>query len=283
MCRGVVVMIVLAAANGCRGDGSMPFGGADRQGGGAGSDATNGGGGTGGVPGAPASGSGGQIAGGTGGLRGLGSGGLSGPGGAAQTGGAAQAGGGPGGLNGTGGIQATGGAGPTCRIAGGACANAADCCSPLVCLGGVCQAAPTDVCGDGRCTGSESTATCCGDCPCVAGTACNGTSCVPVETSLMTWDLTNLCFNGETTELRFFDGQNGMVWPDSTMGPFLLPPGATVSPTLECITRATVCYGARQPLHGFYWGVDSDGSQPCTGCCFTCATATVTGGPLYCL
>jgi hypothetical protein len=99
----------------------------------------------------------------------------------------------------------------------------------------------------------------------------------------MTWDLTNLCFDGETTELRFFDPQNGIMWPDSTLGPYLLPPGAIVSHTVECITRATICYGARQPAHGIYWGVDSDGSQPCVGCCFTCATATVTAPPLSCL
>lgn len=99
----------------------------------------------------------------------------------------------------------------------------------------------------------------------------------------MSWNLTNLCLNGETINVRFFDAANGMVWPAATDGVYLLPRGGVLNQTLECITGGTVCYGARQPSNGIYWGVDIDGGQSCSSCCFTCAPATFTPGPLFCL
>jgi len=98
---------------------------------------------------------------------------------------------------------------PTCRAANTACAVTADCCSPLVCLGNRCQVAPpSDVCGDAICSGVETTASCCRDCGCPAGTTCNGTTCVNVGLSNMTWSMTHACPTGEQIELRFFDVTN---------------------------------------------------------------------------
>lgn len=164
---------------------------------------------------------------------------------------------------------------PSCRAAAATCAVTADCCNPLICLGNVCQAAPTDTCGDGRCTGTESTATCCRDCGCPTGTTCNGTSCVNVGVSTMTWNVTNSCANGEAIELRFFDVTNLMVWPDNLSQVYTVGQGETRSHPLACTTGATICFGADQPQHALFWGLDIDATQPCDACCALCANTTV--------
>jgi hypothetical protein len=172
---------------------------------------------------------------------------------------------------------------PQCRSTGQACAVTSDCCSSLACLSNKCQTPPpADVCGDGICSGSESPASCCRDCGCPGGSTCNGTSCVAVGLSSMTWQLTDSCFDGEDIEVRYFDATDLGFWPPDPTQVYVLQQGTTESRTLACTTGAKICFGAEQPLHGFYWGLDIDASRSCAACCFTCTTTTVNPGPLTC-
>lgn len=163
----------------------------------------------------------------------------------------------------------------TCRAANAACAVTADCCNPLVCLANRCQIAPpADVCGDDICSGNETSTSCCSDCGCPGGTTCNGTTCINVGFSNMTWNMAHQCPNGETIELRFFDVTNFGVWPSDLTEVYVLPSAQTQGVTLACTTGAQICFGGRQPQHGLFWGIDTDASKPCTACCLTCATGT---------
>src|SRR5262245_55480592 len=167
-------------------------------------------------------------------------------------------------------------AAPTCRAASTACATTADCCSPLVCLTNRCQTAPpADVCGDGICSGNETTTSCCRDCGCPSGSTCNGTTCVNVGLSNMTWSMQHVCANGEQIELRFFDVTNLGIWPSDLTQVYVLPSGVTQQVTLACTTGAQICFGGREVAHGLYWGVDTDFSQDCTDCCQICSTTTI--------
>jgi hypothetical protein len=99
----------------------------------------------------------------------------------------------------------------------------------------------------------------------------------------MEWVVTNSCFNGEDIELRFFDTTNRLVWPPEPGYVYVLPEGETRSQLLSCLTGSRICLGARQELHGFYWGVDINWSQSCAACCYTCSNVSVNFPPLVCL
>jgi hypothetical protein len=172
---------------------------------------------------------------------------------------------------------------PTCRGVNAACAVTADCCSSLACLSNKCQTPPpADVCGDTVCSGNETSTSCCRDCGCPGGSTCNGTSCVSVGLSSMTWTLSDACIDGENVQVRYFDATNLGFWPPDPTQVYLIPDGTTASKTLACTTGAKICFGANEPGHGLYWGLDIDASKSCTSCCFTCSDTTVNAGPLVC-
>jgi hypothetical protein len=97
----------------------------------------------------------------------------------------------------------------------------------------------------------------------------------------MGWSTADLCSNGEDIEIRFFDTTNLVVWPADLTQVFVLRTGQTQGINLACTTGAQICFGADQPNHGLYWGLDIDASQSCTSCCATCANVTI-NQPLSC-
>jgi hypothetical protein len=165
---------------------------------------------------------------------------------------------------------------PSCRTANETCEVTADCCNPLVCIQGSCQAQTVE-CGDNKCSGSENSNTCCEDCGCPIGAVCNnGITCTTVGISTLDWTIADECYNGEEIEFRFFDITDGSVWPNLSQV-YVLDGGTSSTYSLDCTTGDQICFGGGQPVHGLYWGLDSDGSRSCSSCCFSCSNASVFG------
>lgn len=106
---------------------------------------------------------------------------------------------------------------------------------------------------------------------------CDITGRVPgcVAYGTLVWPFEDSCSDGYTTQLRFFDAANGLIWP-SNDEVYILEGSNTYS--LRCRTGADVCYGAQpnNPFTNAYWGVGIDGDQSCTDCCYTCPAGEVT-------
>jgi hypothetical protein len=97
---------------------------------------------------------------------------------------------------------------------------------------------------------------------------------------IMRFTFTDLCPDGETYAMRFFDETLNLTWPlNSDSGGVYIGggDGTTTQSTLACILGDKVCYGARPyPVdNGGYWGVDLDNSEGCIGCCYTCANMNI--------
>lgn len=208
-----------------------------------------------------------------------------------------------------------------CRAAAQACGQTADCCDGLICManacvaptaarcgdgrcdagengqtccrdcgcaaaGQVCQAnlcvdRNSTVCGNGKCDAGETQGSCCTDCGCAAGQSCQANQCKAATGTTLQWTVTNRCFNGENIEFIFFSQARRWQWPGGGLV-FVSEPGSTHTQPLACNAGEKICLGADQPGHGLFWGVDIDGSAPCSGCCLTCANQSVDMGPLTC-
>jgi hypothetical protein len=89
------------------------------------------------------------------------------------------------------------------------------------------------------------------------------------------WQFTDSCLDGEDIQVRYFDVTNGGFWPSDPGQVYVFHPGLSGHDYLSCTVGAKICYGANQPAHGLYWGVDIDNSEPCTDCCATCGAGNV--------
>ncbi|HET9651961.1 MAG TPA: hypothetical protein VFP36_07210 [Usitatibacter sp.] len=98
--------------------------------------------------------------------------------------------------------------------------------------------------------------------------------------STITFNLTDGCNNGVSTDYKFYDVTNNLVWPSATTHYSTTAYNATYSHNLSCSTGAKVCYGARNT--GFYWGIDVDGSKSCSDCCITCSDGNTMSRRLTC-
>lgn len=86
----------------------------------------------------------------------------------------------------------------------------------------------------------------------------------------MNWVLKDQCPDGLGLQARFFDMDNGRVWP-STSQVYFASPGEEVDVILRCEIGNQICYGARpDPDDGTFWGVDLDGDAGCADCCEPC-------------
>lgn len=179
-----------------------------------------------------------------------------------------------------------------CRApAGPVCGNNAcelgesqsNCCSDCGCPAGYACDGQTckSTCGNGTCDAGESQASCCQDCGCQDSYACQANRCVFTGMSTLSWTVTNNCLNGENISFRYFSETRNWVWPSANQV-FISTPGSNNTNRLTCNTGEKVCFGGRQPNHGYYWGVDWDHSKSCANCCFTCATQPVNSGTLIC-
>ena len=96
----------------------------------------------------------------------------------------------------------------------------------------------------------------------------------------MRFTFTDLCPDGETYQMRFFDETLNIVWPlNADLGGVYIGDGdgTTTGSTLQCILGDKVCFGA-EPYpsdRGVYWGVDLDNAENCIGCCYTCANMNI--------
>jgi hypothetical protein len=178
-------------------------------------------------------------------------------------------------------------AGPSCgdqECGGGE--NSNTCCVDCGCpVGFACETGACvnlSACGNGACEVNESQQTCCQDCGCPNGSLCQTAgTCQGVGTSTLRWTVENSCDNGEDVQIRFWDVTDRLVWPTATTV-YVQKPNTTVTYPMNCTTGAKICFGARQPDHGLYWGIDIDWSEACDDCCFTCSTRDVTGYDLVC-
>ncbi len=169
---------------------------------------------------------------------------------------------------------------PVCAALTQACAATTDCCDGLVCLGNQCQLPP--VCGDGTCSGGETAATCCNDCGCAGQTVCSNNQCVTPSATIR-FTMRDSCDDGRGLGLRYFDPDNGIIWPADLTQVFTIPPGETRFVDLACVPGGRVCYGARtNPDSGVFWGVDIDGSKGCDNCCARCGQHAEFPGDLIC-
>lgn len=205
------------------------------------------------------------------------------------------------------------------RAPGQACTTTADCRTDLQCEASTCRPPPS--CGDGRCSGGESAATCCIDCPCAEDGQCNATTrtCRPWPRAVcgngrceagesqatccadcgcaagatcragtcgavgtaLEWTISNRCFNGHDVQFRFFSESRPVSWPAGGLV-FVMAQGQTVVQALACNPGEKICFGADQPSTGFLWGAGIDNTLACADCCRTCANASVSYGPLLC-
>jgi hypothetical protein len=146
------------------------------------------------------------------------------------------------------------------------CCDDCGCPSGSSCKSGSCQL--DEVCGNGVCGVGEDTDNCCQDCGCNLGYTCAG-SCVYVGTSTMNWTFYDYCNDGQEVDFRLFDFNAGRYYPSfSTV--YSIVPLQSSSTSILCSTGDKICFGGRQPGGSTHWGVDLDGSQSCTNCCYTC-------------
>lgn len=149
------------------------------------------------------------------------------------------------------------------------CCEDCPCAQGLMCVSHACVDPAT--CGDGTCSATE-TGRCCKDCGCRLGNLCGSDGlCKSVGTATLTWKTMDNCLNNENVQLRFFDRDDRLAWPSYTTV-YILEPGNSYSNGLTCTKGARICYGANQPQHKLYWGVDIDNSRTCTNCCYVCDT-----------
>jgi hypothetical protein len=147
------------------------------------------------------------------------------------------------------------------------CCEDCPCAAGLDCTSHACVDPAT--CGDGTCAATEA-GRCCKDCGCRLGTLCSGDGlCKDAGTANLIWTVRDRCFNGESIQLRFFDRTDRLLWPTPTTV-YVLTQGNDQVHNLMCTKGARICYGANQPTHQLYWGVDIDNSKTCTTCCFVC-------------
>jgi hypothetical protein len=91
------------------------------------------------------------------------------------------------------------------------------------------------------------------------------------STATMQWSVTDRCGDRRGVQLRLFDVNNGLLWPDMSHV-YVIDDGGSTSVSISCRRGAKICYGAEQhPAGDGYWGVDIDNSKACPDCCATCA------------
>lgn len=91
---------------------------------------------------------------------------------------------------------------------------------------------------------------------------------------LLTWIVTDNCFDGSSVEYRFFDVNRNLVWPGNGIV-YSAEVGKPYESTLACQVGDKICIGADQPGIGS-WGVGINGAGTCSDCCYTCTTGGVT-------
>jgi len=109
----------------------------------------------------------------------------------------------------------------------------------------------------------------------VVALGCSGShNSSPTETAgetSVTYIVTNSCSAGSQIVLRFFDDQDGEVWPDA-VNVYTLTAGMTGTFNLAPVTEnAQTCYGAQTnpDTTGIFWGVGVLDNFSCTDCCNT--------------
>jgi hypothetical protein len=96
----------------------------------------------------------------------------------------------------------------------------------------------------------------------------------PPPDSTVTFNMTDACADGQKTHFRFFDFENGWVWPSPTTYWIMEEQNQAYSMMLQCIKGSEICYGASSETSDKYWGVALSGRESCTGCCITCDGGT---------
>lgn len=99
--------------------------------------------------------------------------------------------------------------------------------------------------------------------------------------SNITLRINDMCYDGYTSNYRFFDEDNNLVWPSSTSFYYALYTNTDYYSYLTCITGAKICYGADNGV-GYYWGVGINNTESCSTCCVTCSDGLNAGWDLKC-
>lgn len=85
----------------------------------------------------------------------------------------------------------------------------------------------------------------------------------------LSWTITDGCNEGLGLQVRFFDKNNNLVWPDSSNA-YLIGSNQQQTFNLNALRSGKICVGAEtNPPNGTYWGVDLTGTQGCSSCCET--------------
>jgi len=89
-----------------------------------------------------------------------------------------------------------------------------------------------------------------------------------------TFAMTDGCSDNQSTNIRFYDFENDLVWPSTTTQWVLENEGQSANILLQCIPGSTLCYGANSENNDKYWGVALNGTGACSACCYPCDGGT---------
>jgi hypothetical protein len=102
-------------------------------------------------------------------------------------------------------------------------------------------------------------------------------------TSVLSYEVTDSCNDGNTIYYRFFDETNNLQWPSPATSYYYGTEGNTYTSNLQCKTGANICIGASEdpntePPNTPYWGVGVDnaykGEPTSSNTCTVCAATT---------
>jgi hypothetical protein len=96
----------------------------------------------------------------------------------------------------------------------------------------------------------------------------------PPPDSTVIFIMMDACVDGQKTHIRFFDFENGWVWPSPTTYWIMEEQNQLYTLTLQCIKDSEICYGASSETNDKDWGMGLTGQGNCTGCCTICNGGT---------
>jgi hypothetical protein len=107
--------------------------------------------------------------------------------------------------------------------------------------------------------------------------SCSGSAPTPTPTPTpvagpnvtLSWTIADGCNDGLGLQVRFFDANNNLVWPDSS-NVYVIGSNQQQSYNLNALRSGKICVGAQtNPPNSTYWGVGINGNMGCASCCFT--------------